>query len=231
MSRSYATDENSYHVATNMFPGIDYPLTMQMWFKLPEGASAFPWPVYLVKEGSGSEGFRFEMSPGNGRISAKVENGAPSGGAASPEFGYTTETWNQGLGEFPLVNVRTAYINNSPGTPDGATVPMTGIEIGTMLIGNWWVGSIVGMKLAEIAIWNRTLTSGEKTDLLTKAASLAAPTGLIFYLSMKTSSLTDTIGSKVFTGGTWDADHPTLEEGGPPPPTGTAGINLLLGVG
>lgn len=91
-------------------------------------------------------------------------------------------------------NVSNFYVNNTLKATAGTLVAPT--TSGNRNIGRHdaFPSASSSGDIAHFAVWNRVLTSGERAALLTTVPDLAAPSGLVDYISFEGGSLVNTAG-------------------------------------
>lgn len=188
-----------------------YPISMSAWFRTSDltinqcivanNLETTGIGVYLIVRGVDA-GDPLSASDYDGSTAAR----ANSGGSV------TSGTWHHGGASFTATNVRAVYLDgartdNSTSVTSYSAPDRT--RIGTFLSGNsHWSGQI-----AEVGIWNVTLTDDEMLILAAGFSPLVVrPSALQLYVPLW-GGVFDYIGGKTFTdsGGTTDAGfHPRI---------------------
>jgi hypothetical protein len=132
--------------------------------------------------------------------------------------------WAGYVGMWTNDSSRTIYLQSITNTDTGTATITVSNTLQHLSIGeNWGSAQDWAGKMAEIAIWNSTLTTQEVTDYLAGTSATAiAPANLIGYWPLSVANATqanqglDAGGDLTVTGAVFDADHPTITiPGGP----------------
>lgn len=214
---SSAFGARSFNAASNQYLYLgsgtvfSYPVSMSAWFKtndlsanrciVANNSDISGVGTYMILRGNDA-GDPLSASDFDGSTAAR----ANSGGSV------TTGVWTHGGAVFQGTSSRSVYLNgtrtdNSTAVSGFSTPERT--RIGTFLPSNSpWSGEI-----AEVAIWNVTLTDDEMLILAAGFSPLVVrPSALQLYVPLWSGAF-DYITARAFTdsGGTTDAnDHPRI---------------------
>jgi hypothetical protein len=215
MSRLCNVTEYLTYSGTNMLGGDEEPVSISFWYKA-NAAETGDCALFQLYSSSPVGLFM-------GRVYFTTELGAYSqndigGSAASATSTTPRGAWTHVLLEYASASSRTIYVNNTAATTNTTTVTQnTSVAFDLLRFGSFGGGGLgQNLYVAELAIWKKTLTSGERSTLQTSTPDNV--TGAIAYWSLSSSSLVDSVNSWTLTdGGTataYDADHPSLGGGG-----------------
>lgn len=130
--------------------------------------------------------------------------------------------WTGLVGTFVSDSSRVIYVGAIGNTGSSSTSRAVADALKNIRVGRQLGGAQVFTgKIAEVAMWNAVLDSGQITSYLAgTAASSIAPANLIGYWPLSADSPThtnlgiDAGGTLTVTGAVFDADHPSIATGG-----------------
>jgi hypothetical protein len=170
----------SYSKITAIGSFFSYPLTINCWFYPTPSGSGTGNLVQLVENTAGNfHGLQINTS-GN---TVRYGTGVPF--FATSSASYTTNTWNMATAVGTSSTSRTVYLNAAnSGTNTGSRTITTPDRVCIGFQRTFDTPTYEGY-LAEVAIWNETLTTDELTSLYkgTKADQIR-PQNLKFYMPL-----------------------------------------------
>jgi len=221
---SYSFGGGTHNIKGSFTGTFAIPVSILCWVKgTIMGSDAYFYFGKNPSDGNDS------VHVGTGSAATKIEAGATDSAGVERSADYTTgaaeydDVWVPVLGVFTSSNNRDIYIEVIANTANsGAARTVAGL-LKHLIAGENPSGSQpwTGL-LAELAVWDKALVSGEITDLLdnAKAPVDVANANLIGYWSLDHDDSTpdDESGNGgptlTVTGATFDADHPSIVSGG-----------------
>lgn len=178
---------------------FSYPLTINCWF-YPTLDGYNNGNLVELCENTASVVHMLRVNSNNNTV--QYNTGTPL--SASSSASYTTNTWNMATAVGTSVTSRTVYLNaGNSGTQTTSRTPTTPdrVCIGfARLIGND-TPTYEGY-LAEVAIWNVTLTTDELSSLYTGTkANQIRPQNLKFYMPLVRNIYDETASTTSITSG------------------------------
>lgn len=213
---SYSFDGNNDSLTGTFTTARALPLTLACWIKFADHPEALRRIMCLgASPSSNNSAIEFRLTPTDNQFSAVSV--AASGGVANANRVKTgvDATWIPIICVFTSTTSRDIYVadlttNNTASNDPGSS--LANIKFGEGLGGaNDFLG-----RVAEGAIWDKALDSGERAAYLAgNAASVIAAANLIGYWPMSSAGLTnqgtDATGNLTANNNAaFDADHPTI---------------------
>lgn len=207
--------------------GYDLPITIGMYIAYTNHPSAYQCAMQLGNTAaSASDKLAVTLSSPDGSFAAQ----ATDSGGSSNNATYTladaavydsadltnAAVWIPVLCVWTSSTSRTIYVGTTAQTQSNSTSRTVSgdlrlIRIGELLTG----GSEAQIKVAEIAIWNSALASGDRTSFMggTSADQIDAANLLAYWSCASNATQTggsDAVGSLSVTSATYSADHPII---------------------
>ncbi len=205
-------DSLSGSFTTSYSPGI----TMACWIKFTDHPAAVQHIMnFGASAAATQDSYRCNLDSTDNRFRAAPTNSA---GTLSASFATKTgidNTWVPYIADFASTTSRQCYISDQSGTSATNIVVAAAkfIKIANTLGGSsYFIG-----KIAEVAFWNTSITSGQRLSFRNgEAANTIATANLIGYWPLSSSNATqenlgnDATGDLSVNGATWSSDHPTI---------------------
>jgi hypothetical protein len=165
---------NSQRITTSA-PINTLPLSIACWFRSTT-ISAATLPIIQIGLNTGS--YWRLVIPSNTRILRANQSGFPADTAADT---IITNQWMHGGAVFTSSASRTVYLSGTSPVTSVTSAPtptgVTSMQIGSLETSAYWNGDI-----AEVGIWNTSLTAAEFTSLQQGCScALVRPQSLVFY--------------------------------------------------
>ncbi len=164
-----------------------YSCTMSCWF-YPTSQTDYQALVALVPAGGSGFLDLAIQDVGSGKnFMARAYDGGSNYDEAASLSDYVLDTWQFGAGVFTSATNRDCYYNGAAAVNRTLNVPISGLD--RLSIGglNWNTGplSYFSGSIAEVGIWNTTLTSAEISILaLGMSPRFVRPGNLVFYVPL-----------------------------------------------
>jgi hypothetical protein len=167
---------------------IGLPVSMSCWFK---AANTTHNGTLVAHGNSANNGDRLALSALGGvtgdPVGAQhVDNVASADGNAFTTAGFSANVWHHACGVFTSVSSRTAYLDGGNSATDTNTQASIGID--RTSIGNLerqTPANFFNGEIAEVGIWNSTLTASEVWALSRGfAPPMVKPSGLICWMPL-----------------------------------------------
>jgi hypothetical protein len=213
MSRLFNPGEYLQYNGTNLLGGDEEPVTMSFWYKA-NASETGDCMLGILYDNSAPTAFWMARAAFTTEWRAYANDGSTTSYATRAST--PRNAWTHVLAEYVSSGARRIYVDNTAGSDDTTGVYPTA-EVNILAIGPGpygGAGLTHDVRVAEFAIWKRTLTSGERSDLQTKTPDVAASGALEYWPLADGGTLVGSVnGWTLADGGTasaFDADHPSL---------------------
>jgi len=209
---SVVLNGSSQYLDTHTVPVTAVPFTISIWFKSDSNTAS--QALACLEQGTSY----FHLLQAAGAIAGDPVRAmiyATTWSVATTTTGYTASTWTHALGIFTSTTSRTAYIDG--GDSNENTDNKTAINMAYFMVGAYKQSAPTGYfdgLLAEVAVWNKALSSDNAVSLAGGANPLLTEyANLIAYWPLLNDALDDKGTNNLTLVGTptYDADHPTIE--------------------
>ena len=219
MAYAFVRASNQY-LSVASAPLTDYPFTMACWYKINSADLAINQTLLAI--GSSTTNSRVAMTYNGGSTPRRavqilsVSSSDVVSGTGQYEQTISSDTWNHAASVGNSSNIHTAYFNGLIGTSNVTTVSVSGID--RTFIGARFnpvtsaVANPLGGQMAEVGIWNTTLTNAEIASLAKgMTCNLVRPQSLVFYAPL-IRDLQDVRGGRAITNNNTAtvANHPRV---------------------
>lgn len=211
MARYFADDGDYLLVNTAVLTAT--PFSISVWFNTTSTSDDETPLVFIGDKDSANHFWSVELYDGAFEITARATPSYDSYVEATA--GYTTNTWEHGVGVFTNANSRTVYFNGGNSATNTAFGGVTGAD--RTAIARMADSSPFGVgfatSIAEVGVWDRELTASEITALATGYAPSYFKNGLVAYYPLigKVDPETDLKGGVNLTStGAGVSSHPKI---------------------
>jgi len=200
---------SSQHITGNI-SNVDVPLTMAMWFNrtnISNNASLLALDTIGV-----TNYHQVLQNAGNAQIIAQTNNGTQVAQQSTSGANVVAGTWQHGVGRFTAITNRRVFLDGVIGASSGTSRVVTNNRLNIGARESSGVGSYMLGELAEVAVWQASLTEDEITSLSKGfRPTRIRPQSLVYYVPL-VRNLTEVRSALALTAnnGPTVADHPRV---------------------